>query len=121
MRLEEDQQAISRERKISPKFSDRSFFRGRPRGMSMSKCVFFQDLEGLTEVFGQMSAGTSGRKLSLWADSSFLNKEKKIRVTLITHTHLFKGGKFTPLIREGGVQKHYRTRGFRQSTPLIKG
>ena len=27
--------------------------------------LFFQDLEGLTEIFGRMSAGPSGRKL-LW-------------------------------------------------------
>ena len=40
--------------------------------MSVPKCLFFQHLEGLTEVFGRMSAGTSGRKLPLWADFSFL-------------------------------------------------
>ena len=28
-------------------------------------CVFFQDLEGLSEVFGRMSAGISGPKLPL--------------------------------------------------------
>ena len=39
----------SRERKIDPKFSDRSLFRERPRGMSVPQCSFFQDLEGLTE------------------------------------------------------------------------
>ena len=50
------------------------FFRGRPRGMSVPKCFFFQDLEGLTEVFGRMSVGTSGRKLPLWADFSFLKE-----------------------------------------------
>ena len=38
----------------------------------MPKCLFFQDLEGLTEVLGQMSAGMSGPKLPLWADFSFL-------------------------------------------------
>ena len=37
-------------------------------GMSVPKCLFFQDLEGLTEVFGGMSAGMSGRKLPLWAE-----------------------------------------------------
>ena len=52
-----------RERKVSPKFSRPKFFRGRPRGMSVPKCLFFQDLGGLTEVFGRMSAGMSGRKL----------------------------------------------------------
>ena len=35
-------------------------------------CFLFQNLEGLTEVFGQMSAGMSGPKLPLWADFSFL-------------------------------------------------
>ena len=34
--------------------------------------VFFQDLGGLTEVFARMSAGTSGKKLPLWAGFSFL-------------------------------------------------
>ena len=38
---------------------------------------FFQDLEGLTEVFGRMSAGTSGRKLPLGADFCFLLKGDK--------------------------------------------
>ena len=37
---------------------------------------FFQDLEGLTEVFGWMSAGISIPKLPLWADFSFLNVVK---------------------------------------------
>ena len=58
----------TRERKISPKFFRPKFCRGRPRGMSVPKCLFFPDLEGLTEVFGWMSAGTSARKLPLWAD-----------------------------------------------------
>ena len=40
--------------------------------MSVPKCLFFQDLEGLTEGFGGMSAGMSGRKLPLWAEFSFL-------------------------------------------------
>ena len=40
--------------------------------MSVRKCLFFQDLEGLTEVFGRMSAGISGPKLPLWAEVSFL-------------------------------------------------
>ena len=61
-----------RERKISPKFFRPKFFRGRPRGTSVPKCLFFQDLEGLTEVFGRMSAGMSGPKLPLWAEFSFL-------------------------------------------------
>ena len=64
----------NRERKISPKFFRPKFFRGRPRGTPMPKCLFFQDLEGLTKVFGRMSAGTSGRKLPLWVDFSFLTK-----------------------------------------------
>ena len=33
------------------------FFHGRPRGMSLLKCLFFQDFEGLTEGFGRMSQG----------------------------------------------------------------
>ena len=40
--------------------------------MSVLKCLCFRDLEGLTEVFGGMSAGMSGRKLPLWAEFSFL-------------------------------------------------
>ena len=44
---------VFRERKISPKFFRPKFFRGRPRGMSVPKCLFsLQDLEGLTEIFG---------------------------------------------------------------------
>ena len=62
----------NRERKFSPKFFRPKFFHGRPRGMSVPKCLFFQDLEGLTEVFGRMSAGISGQKLPLWAAFSFL-------------------------------------------------
>ena len=62
-----------RERKISPKLFRLKFFHGRPRGMSVPKCLFFfQDLEGLTEVFGRMSAGISGQKLPLWAEFSLL-------------------------------------------------
>ena len=57
---------------LSPKF-----FRGRPRGMSVPKCSFFQDLEGLTEVSGRMSAGISGQKLPLWAEYSFLTTFNK--------------------------------------------
>ena len=40
--------------------------------MSVPTCLFFQDLEALTEVFGQMSAGISGQKLPLWAEFLFL-------------------------------------------------
>ena len=60
------------ERKFSPKFFRPKFFRGHPHGVSVPKCFIFQDLERLTEVFGGMSAGISGRKLPLWADFSFL-------------------------------------------------
>ena len=63
---------LIRERKISPKFLRPKFFHGRPHGMSVQKCLFFQDLEGLTEVFGRMCAGISGPKLPLWAEFSFL-------------------------------------------------
>ena len=66
--------SVNRERKISPKFFGPKFFRGRPRGMSVPKCFVFQDLEGLTEVFGRMSAGISAPKLPLWADFLFLSK-----------------------------------------------
>ena len=45
--------------------------------MSVPQCLFFHDLEGLTEVFGRMSAGMSGRKLPLWADFSFLKQNLK--------------------------------------------
>ena len=61
-----------RERKISPKFFRPKFFHGRPRRESVPKCLFFQDFEGLTEVFGRMSAGISGQKLPVWAEFSFL-------------------------------------------------
>ena len=74
---------IYRERKISPKFFRPKFFHGRPRGMSVPECFFFQDLEGLTEVFGRMSAGISAPKLPLWADFSFLN--------IHTHVHGLHG------------------------------
>ena len=46
--------------------------------MSVPKCLFFEVLEGLTEVFGRMSAGTSGQKLPLWADFSFLIVRTKL-------------------------------------------
>ena len=68
-----------RERKISPKFFRPKFFHGCPRGISLPKCFFFQDLEGLTEVFGRMSAGISAPKLPLWADFSFLKFERNCR------------------------------------------
>ena len=45
--------------------------------MSVPKGSFFQDLEGLTEVFGRMSAKISGQKLPLWAEFSFLNFDPK--------------------------------------------
>ena len=43
------------------------------------------------------------------------------RKTLTTQTPLIKGCTFTPLIEGVGPQKHYKTSGFRQVTPLIKG
>ena len=62
-----------------------SFFRDQPevfqtegfswtctRDVRSKMLVFLQDLEGLTEVFGRMSAGMSGQKLLLWAAISFL-------------------------------------------------
>ena len=36
--------------KSTPKISDQSFIRGRQRGMSVPRCLFLKDLEGLTEV-----------------------------------------------------------------------
>ena len=62
-------------RKISPKFFRPKFFHGRPCGMSVPECLFFQHLEGLTEVFGRTSAGISGQKLPLWAEFSFPTHE----------------------------------------------
>ena len=44
-----------RERKISPKFLRPKFFRGRPRGMSVPKCLFF-------------SPGFGGPDRSFWPD-----------------------------------------------------
>ena len=44
--------------------------------MSVPKCLFFQDLEGLTEVFGRMSAGISGPKLPVWTDFPYPIKSK---------------------------------------------
>ena len=41
-------------------------------GCPCENACFFQDLEGLSEVFGRMSAGISGPKLPLWAEFSFL-------------------------------------------------
>ena len=67
----------NRERKISPKFFRPKFFHGRSSGMSVRKCLFFQDMDSLTEVFGRMSAGISGAKLHLWAEFSFLTKKPK--------------------------------------------
>ena len=64
--------AVFRERKISPKLFRPKFLHARPRGMSVPQCLFFQDLEGLTEVLGGMSAGMSCRKLPLWAEFSFV-------------------------------------------------
>ena len=64
---------VFRECKFSPKFSDRSFFVDVRAACPCSNACFSQDLKGLTEVFGRMSAGVSGRKLPLGADFSFLS------------------------------------------------
>ena len=86
-----------RERKISPKFFRPKFFRGRSCGMSVPKCLlFFQDLEGLTEVFGQIFAGTSGRRLPLWAVFSFLKTR-------------YQGG-IAPFEGSANLPKKYRAR-----------
>ena len=57
--------------KSARSFSDRSFFMDVRAGCLCANTLF-QDLEGLTEVFGRMSAGISGPKLPLWAEFSFL-------------------------------------------------
>ena len=36
------------------------------------------------------------------------------------HTPLLRGWQFTPLIKAVGLRQDYKTRGFGQSTPLIK-
>ena len=89
---------------MSPKFFRPKFFRGRPRGMSVPKCLFFQDLEGLTEVFGRMSAGTSGRKLPLWADFSFL----KERLTRCSRGSTEAAGRREDVCGEGGQNHVFR-------------
>ena len=48
-----------------------------------SKMLVFQDLEGLTEVFGGMSAGMSCRKLPLWAEFSFLKEQVVFSPTVL--------------------------------------
>ena len=63
----------SRERKTSPKFFRPKFFVDVCAACPCQN-TFFSGFGGLTEVFGRMSAGTSGRKLPLWADFSFLIK-----------------------------------------------
>ena len=40
--------------------------------MPVPECLFFQDFEGLTEVFGRMSAGISGPKLPLFIENKFM-------------------------------------------------
>ena len=42
---------LNRERKISPKFFRPKFFRGRPRGMSVPKCLFFLGFGGPDRSF----------------------------------------------------------------------
>ena len=41
------------------------------------KMLILSRFGGLTKVFGRMSKGISGPKLPLWADSSFLNLERR--------------------------------------------
>ena len=95
----ENRKRKNREWKISPKFFRPKFFRGRPRGMSVPKCLFFfQDLEGLTEVFGRMSAGTSGRKLRSLGWFFVSEKSKEIQKSK-------ERG-----IRVGGPKSHNRNR-----------
>ena len=54
--------------KSAQSFSDRSFVMDVRVGCPChNSCLFFQDLDGLTEVFNQMSTGISGPNLPLWA------------------------------------------------------
>ena len=55
----------ARNEKSARSFSDRSFVVEVRAGRPCQTVFFYQDLERLSEVFGQMSAGTSGRKLPL--------------------------------------------------------
>ena len=57
--------------KISPKFSGRIGFVDVRAACQCQIACFFLPGFGGTKVFGQMSAGTSGRKLPLWADFPF--------------------------------------------------
>ena len=62
-----------RERNISPKFFRPKFFRGRPRGMPVPKCLVFQDLEGLNRSsWPDVPQGRPAENFGLWADFSFL-------------------------------------------------
>ena len=56
-------------------FSDRSFFSWTSAWDVHATMFVSWGLEGLTEVSDCMSAGISGTKLPLWADSSFLNAD----------------------------------------------
>ena len=53
--------------------------------------LVFQDLEGLTEVFGRVSAGISGPKLPLWADFSFLISVHGSQGVFIERGPFFRG------------------------------
>ena len=83
--------------------------------MSVPKCLSFQDLEGLTEVFGGMSAGMSGPKLPLWAEFTFLRTESAaicdLRFGALRPTHL---ALWKLLMRSGG-NSEVSKRGWRQS------
>ena len=51
----------------------------------------------------------------------FFEECKDCPNSLTTHTPLIKGVEAHPLIKEVGLIKHYKTRGFGQPTPLIRG
>ena len=72
------------------------FFHGRPRQKCLSKCLVFQDLEGLTKVFDRMLTGVSRPKLPLWADL-FVPEKKKVIVIHFVTIFVICG----PLEREG--------------------
>ena len=75
---------IYRERKISPKFFRPKFFRGRPRGMSVPKCLFFF-FPGFGGPDRSCPQGRPAENFGLWADFSFLNfGADRVLVNLLT-------------------------------------
>ena len=77
--------------------------------MSVRKCLFFQDLEGLTEVFGRMSAGISGLKLPLWAEFSFLIFSVAGSFGLVATTYETLAFAMCPVTRRASKWQNLRT------------